>query len=73
MWYSNLQCVFTFTLKSIGVDRGRRKFAVVEIIVNEISRALAVDKDDSADSGIGDQQVAECIAFFRLSSEDNLS
>lgn len=55
--------IFTLTLGTIGVDRGRGHADVVQVIIELVSTTLAVDKHNGTGWGTRVQQVKESLAL----------
>ena len=68
----DLQCIFTFTLRTIRVDRGARQVSVVQEVIEEISGLLVVDKYDGASRRHGEKQVKQAVTLLGFVNKDHL-
>lgn len=68
----NLQCVFSLTLCTIGMDGGAGETAVVEKVVQEIGGFLVRYEDDRTGRWHGQQQIEDAVTLLCVVHEENL-
>jgi hypothetical protein len=68
----NSQCIFTFALSAVRVDRGRGHAEIVQIVVEKVSRLLGCNKDQGARRRHGQEQVVYSLLLHIALDPDNL-